>query len=83
MTYFWKYLTITDIKSRDMEKILTTIAISFGILLSGSEALAQRLTLDEAIGVARLQSVEALAARSEFVSSYWAWRSGRRAGCRR
>ena len=43
-----------------MEKILTTIAISFGILLSGSEALAQRLTLDEAIGVARMQNFAAV-----------------------
>ena len=58
-----------------MGKTLTIITISFGILLSGSAALAQQLTLEEAIGVARMQSVEALAARSAFVSSYWAWRS--------
>ena len=34
-----------------------------------------RMTLDEAIEVARSQSVAALEAKASFVSSYWAWRS--------
>ncbi len=34
-----------------------------------------RMTLDEAIGVARTSSVAALEAKASFVSSYWAWRS--------
>ena len=33
------------------------------------------MTLDEAIEVARSQSVAALEAKASFVSSYWAWRS--------
>ncbi len=35
----------------------------------------ETMSLDEAIEVARLQSVEALEARSEFISSYWEYRS--------
>lgn len=35
----------------------------------------QRMTMDEAISVARHQSVEALSARQSFISTYWAWRS--------
>ena len=36
---------------------------------------AQPMTLPEAIGRARMQSVAALQARQSFISSYWAWRS--------
>ena len=36
---------------------------------------AQQMTLDEVIGAARTRSVEALEAKSSFVSDYWAWRS--------
>ena len=38
-------------------------------------ASAQELTLDQVITLARKQSVSALAARSSFISSYWAYRS--------
>ena len=44
-------------------------------LCAGPRAAAQPMTLDEAIGVARAQSVPALEARAAFVSDYWAWRS--------
>ncbi|MCI1640525.1 MAG: TolC family protein [Bacteroidales bacterium] len=36
---------------------------------------AQEMTLKQVINAARINSVEAAAARSSFVSSYWAWRS--------
>lgn len=39
------------------------------------QARAQAMSLDQVIDVARSQSVQALEARSEFVSDYWAWRS--------
>lgn len=59
-----------------MMKRLLTIFISgaAGLLLCGSVG-AQRMTLAEALDLAGGQSVEALAARNEFVSAYWAWRS--------
>ena len=38
-------------------------------------AKAQEMTLDQVIETARTNSVEALEARSEFISSYWAYRS--------
>ena len=55
--------------------LISVAAVLAGIFFQWHGLHAQRLTLDEAIGVARMQSVEALAARSSFVSSYWAWRS--------
>ena len=45
------------------------------LCVSCSFASAQELTLDQAITLARKQSVSALAARSSFISSYWAYRS--------
>jgi len=36
---------------------------------------AQELTLEEAVAMGRTSSVQALQAKSSFVSSYWAWRS--------
>lgn len=47
-------------------------------LLLGTAAFsaqAQRMSMDEAIGTAREQSVAALEARQAFISTYWAWRS--------
>lgn len=52
-----------------------------GLLASGlvlclaAGAAAQPMSLAEAIGTARTQSVPALEARAAFVSDYWAWRS--------
>ena len=41
----------------------------------GAELGAQEMNLDNVIDIARSRSVPALAAKSEFVSSYWAWRA--------
>lgn len=53
-------------------KYLTALLILAPMLSYG-----QRMTLDEAIGTARRQSVTALAARSSFISNYWSYRSYR------
>ena len=51
-------------------------AIVCAALLGLSAGLAaQPMTLGEVIGQARAGSVQALQARSSFVSDYWAWRS--------
>jgi outer membrane protein TolC len=50
------------------------ISLLLGLALSGG-ASAQPLTLNEAIGRARTGSVQALEARRQFVSTYWAWRA--------
>lgn len=49
------------------------------LLFAGLQAHAQesRMTLDEAVTIARARSVPALEARSAFISSYWAYRSYR------
>ena len=50
----------------------------FPLLLAislGAELGAQEMNLDNVIDIARRRSVPALAAKSEFVSSYWAWRA--------
>ena len=50
----------------------------FPLLLAislGAELGAQEMNLDNVIDIARSRSVPALAAKSEFVSSYWAWRA--------
>jgi outer membrane protein len=58
-------------------KQITTITTGIFILLLGCLPLRaqQRISLTEAIGIARSQSVEALEAKHEFVSTYWAYRS--------
>lgn len=58
-------------------KQITTISTGIFILLLGCLPLRaqQRMSLTEAIGIARSQSVEALEAKHEFVSTYWAYRS--------
>lgn len=58
-------------RRRNFLKQLTVMAL----LLSSAHAHAQRMTLDEAIDIARNQSVAALEARHAFVSTYWAYRS--------
>lgn len=45
------------------------------ILIFGMKATAQPMTLQDVIQTARTQSVQALEAKSAFVSDYWAWRS--------
>ncbi|SKC58749.1 Outer membrane protein TolC [Bacteroidales bacterium WCE2004] len=45
------------------------------MLAPGLRGAAQPMTLEEAIGTARLRSVPALEARASFVSDYWAWRA--------
>ena len=45
------------------------------LLLFCGAAFGQSMTLDEVIERARGESVQALQARSAFVSDYWAWRS--------
>ena len=56
-----------------------TVIIAGFIFLSGIvnswAGTPERMTLDDAVAVARMQSVEALQARHSFISSYWAWRS--------
>jgi len=54
-------------------KILVVVAT----VLSSLFAKAQSLTMDDAISMARAQSVEALQAKSSFVSEYWAYRTYR------
>ena len=45
------------------------------MFLSLGAAMAQEMTLEEAIATARERSAEAVAARASFVSSYWAYRT--------
>ena len=53
-----------------------TILLSLAAALTlGLTLRAQPMTLNEVIGVARANSVQALQARAAFVSDYWAWRS--------
>lgn len=47
----------------------------FSFLCSVATSYSQQMTLDEAIGTARGNSVAALEAKAAFVSDYWAWRS--------
>lgn len=56
---------------------ITSISTGIFILLLGCLPLRaqRRMSLTEAIGIARSQSVEALEAKHEFVSTYWAYRS--------
>ena len=56
-------------------RILLAAALVGTALMSGPPAGAQPMTLDEVISHARASSVQALSARSAFVSDYWAWRS--------
>ena len=57
-----------------MRKHLKILVVS--LLLSSIQAWGQdMMTLDQAIVMARSESVLALKARASFVSSYWAWRS--------
>lgn len=60
-------------------KVLYMDRIRFVLLLSlllwVHTVQAQQLTLSEAIAAARAGSVQALEARRQFVSTYWAWRA--------
>lgn len=60
-------------------KLVSKYAFAIVLLLLFSvcwgKAQPRRLTLSDAIGTARVQSVEALQARHAFVSTYWAYRS--------
>lgn len=60
-------------------KVLHMDRIRFVLLLSlllwVHTVQAQQLTLSEAIAAARTGSVQALEARRQFVSTYWAWRA--------
>ena len=49
------------------------LILSAGLLGLCAGAAAQPMTLEEVIGEARTQSVQALQARAAFVSDYWAW----------
>ncbi|MCM1502621.1 MAG: TolC family protein [Bacteroidales bacterium] len=52
------------------------LLIAVCVFLAGSLRMnSQEMTLQEAISVARLQGVEALEAKFNFISSYWAYRS--------
>lgn len=51
------------------------IAVIAFFLLVAPAGAQRKMTLDEAIGTARSQSVDALEARHAFVSIYWAYRS--------
>ena len=52
-------------------RFLREISFAAALLLPLAEASAQKMTLDEAVAVARSQSVPALQARQEFVCVYW------------
>ena len=54
---------------------ITTAAVGIFILLLGATPLwsQRRMSLPEAIGTARSQSVAALEAKHAFVSTYWAY----------
>lgn len=55
---------------------ITSAVVGIFILILGScPATARRMSLSEAIGTARSQSVAALEAKHAFVSTYWAYRS--------
>ncbi|MGM9738974.1 MAG: TolC family protein [Candidatus Cryptobacteroides sp.] len=57
-------------------RLTRNIALTLFLLLALPFAVkAQRMTMDEAIAVARRQSVAALSARQSFLTTYWAWRS--------
>lgn len=56
-------------------RFLREISFVAALLLPLAEASAQKMTLDEAVAVARSQSVPALQARQEFISVYWQYRS--------
>lgn len=58
-----------------MKNLTLSILVSVAMLDFTAKAYAQTMTLDEVISTARAQSVQALQAKSEFVSDYWAWRS--------
>lgn len=60
----------------NLKKIIVLPAI-LGLLLTCHSSLAQEMTLQEAVSVARMQGVEALEAKFNFISSYWAYRSYR------
>ena len=53
-----------------MKKLSLLLALTLSL-----PCFAQRMTMDEAVGTARMQSVAALKARQAFISTYWAWRS--------
>ena len=53
-----------------MKILITAISLLICVAMP-----AQEISLDEAITRARTQSVGAVAARADFISSYWAWRS--------
>ena len=57
-----------------MRSICIVIFLSFFIgQLNAQDTL--RLTLDEAVALARQQSPQAVAARHQYRASYWSWRS--------
>ena len=56
-----------------MDRIRFVLLLS--LLLWVHTVQAQQLTLSEAIAAARTGSVQALEARRQFVSTYWAWRA--------
>lgn len=54
------------------------LMLAFCLLAAGSHRMnSQEMTLQEAVSVARMQGVEALEAKFNFISSYWAYRSYR------
>ena len=55
-----------------MRKIISVLIVS---LIVQAGAWSQNMTLQQAISVARANSVQALEARQEFISVYWAWRA--------
>lgn len=68
---------LTDI-SLQMKTIKIVVSIAVFLSISSICANGQmRMTMEEAISRARQESVQALKARSAFVSSYWSWRTYR------
>ena len=55
-----------------MRKIISVLIVS---LIVQAGAWSQNMTLQQAISVARANSVQALEARQEFISVYWSWRA--------
>ena len=56
---------------------LFTIAVLMLPLVSGAEDLKRSITLDEAIAIARAQSVDAAVALNELKTAYWEYRTFR------
>lgn len=70
-----KMIKLQDKKIWPMRSLHYISAAAVALLTLTLPGGAQEMTLEEVISTARTGSVAALAAKSSFVSDYWAWRS--------